>query len=89
MQYPVLTTNQTLFLPNPSFTIVPIVSTSVFIDNFPVITSFTWTNNSSGASGTIMGNSTSLLSDSLPVVLLDATVIPYYTLIGVANVLSD
>lgn len=89
MQYPILTTNTALFMTNPAFTIVPITSSSIMIDNFPVVTSFTWTNNSSGASGTVMGNSISVMADGLPVVILDSTVLPYYTLLGVANVLSD
>lgn len=89
MQYPVLTSNPSLFIPNTStFTIVPVTNPNMLIDGFPVITSFAWTNNESGSSGTVVGTSLHTI-DNLPLLLYDATVTPYYTMSGVAQVLSD
>jgi len=77
IKYPILHTGCT---PNPEFTIVPTTNPNMLIDNMPVVTSFTWKSNSDPSStGEVMGNSTSTMIDNLPVVIIDASVTPYYT----------
>ena len=86
MQYPILHTG---CIPNPAFTIVPVIDSTMTIDENPVITSFTWTNNETGATGTVLGNSTSLFANNLPVVIINPMVASYYTPLMPITALSD
>ena len=87
IKYPILHTGCT---PNPAFTIIPITNPNMKIDGNPVITSFTWKSNSDPSStGTVNGNSISEKIDGLPIVIIDATVSPYYTPPTPVTAISD
>lgn len=90
MQYPILTTDTSKFVPNPSYTIVPTPNPNVTVDNFPVVTSFTWQMNEKPyTSGTYQGDSQSTSADNLPVVLAGPNISTWYTVSGSPSVLSD
>ena len=90
MQYPILTTDTTKFIPNPSYTIVPTPNPNMLVDNFPVVTSFDWTmNNEPYTHGVYQGDSLSTFADGQKVVLAGPNIAQWYTVSGSPSTLSD